>query len=397
MVDSHVIPDGSTPNQVVTETIRVTESVRFSVAASTMLTAVRWHRYNLTTVKPNALCIWSPTGQLLQQLVPNDLGTVGWQNNTLATPIQLFPGQIYAVGGDVPVGYVGGRWVPHHAPDSGITWQGSYWSNNTGGTNPNPVNSNGDNEFPFDAVMSPPPDVVVGATNTDVRNDLAGYLSESDATRSTSIPANTEDKVDALTGAVLQLVTMDLSAPVLGRANTIASTISSIVTIVTFLQDHGLPNIQGWINGASTTLQGKSDALASTLNDANTALASGFQNQDRFRDNAGGGGGVWSDPGSPWTLADETDWAGALAWPVKADLYVLTVTELAGRTPVDVAGVGWYPRLGWWATLDGTQVGCRRYFDFAENQLRVEGGNMPGVLLKTSPLMSGHIQAWRHS
>lgn len=238
-----------------------------------------------------------------------------------------------------------------------------------------------------------------GASINDVENELKSYLSATPETNihHDDLPWQTKVELDAIkvevddiqakgngvNGFAAIKAVADATASVAGGT---AGTIASAVTAIT---------------GQAATVAGQAIATAGpTLTSISGDIASV---ENHYLDviaklGARGASGDFSgDPASAWTMLDETDWQGALAWSVPADLYVVTVTDLAGRTGVDVAGVPWYPRLGWWAPLNGTQVGARRYFDFANCQLVVEGGNMPGVLLKTSPLMAGHIQAWRRA
>lgn len=100
-------------------------------------------------------------------------------------------------------------------------------------------------------------------------------------------------------------------------------------------------------------------------------------------------------PGAGWELADETDFTREIAWAVPADAYSLVVTSYPIiHDEIDVAGVTWLPRLGWWAPLNGTQGRDRRFINFSENQLDDWPRRLPGVVIRLDAQVEAHLQAW---
>lgn len=103
-------------------------------------------------------------------------------------------------------------------------------------------------------------------------------------------------------------------------------------------------------------------------------------------------------PAAGWSLIASETWDGEIAWAQPADVYVLNVTDTGGRpASMTVAGVPVYLRLGWWAALNGTQMGQRGYFDAALSELDRLPCRLPGIVLRALPGCSGTIEAWQWS
>lgn len=101
-------------------------------------------------------------------------------------------------------------------------------------------------------------------------------------------------------------------------------------------------------------------------------------------------------PATGWTEVDTETWEGEIAWAVPADLYVINVTGWPAHLPtVQIAGLNWRPRAGWWAELHGNQVGERHYFDFEYGVAHILPSRMQGILIGTTAALSGTVQAWR--
>jgi hypothetical protein len=386
----------------------------FVVQADVPLVGLMWFRRTTTANRvPSILRLWRADTQAIVWQAPSipDNGQVGWQTITGVDLPILLSGVHYRVSYVWPAAVQDGCAYtdnpnPGPVPEYPLAY-GAVKQYENGGAN---LGTGGAATTGFPGVAGGPSlvmglDVLVdatglqgaGVTQADIDAIMRAWFSGTLNDHPNDLPAVTSADAKQLIALLTTTDTSNLALGIGGQVNAAIATISSVLTIVSYLQDNGLPDINGWVNAARDVLSAKSDALAALLNTSSDALTSGFGQVGHIAATQGGGGGFSGDPASGWYLVDETDWQGALAWQVPADMYVLSLTDLAGRTPVDVAGVQWYPRLGWWAPLNGFQVGSRRYFDFLINQLVVEGGNMPGVLLKTGNPITGHIQAWRHS
>jgi hypothetical protein len=90
------------------------------------------------------------------------------------------------------------------------------------------------------------------------------------------------------------------------------------------------------------------------------------------------------------------EYVETLAWAQPADAYFLSCTTLpAVRTTEDTAGVDTRHRLGWFAPLNGTFSGERRYIDFPYCMLYDHSHQrMPGLLLNTGKGSAGTVQAF---
>ncbi len=107
--------------------------------------------------------------------------------------------------------------------------------------------------------------------------------------------------------------------------------------------------------------------------------------------------GIVDYPGGVgWQLVDETDFQDDLAWTVPADLYVVSISTVPASVPdVEVAGVHWLPRLGWWAELNNQHAGERRFLDRQLSLLHDGRRRLAGLWLHCRTGTQGHVQAWQ--
>jgi hypothetical protein len=196
---------------------------------------------------------------------------------------------------------------------------------------------------------------------------------------------------------------------------------SSLVTTLNNTSDNVATLLNRLSSSLVTTLNNTSDNVATLLNRASDVLAAlGWDSGTGASAVRTAGGVTVLDrcdelsaqltliqtllagpavfPGTGWAMTDETDWTGALAWDVEADLYVLSVDVIPERFgPSDVAGVAWYPRLLWWCELTGTLASERHFVDFASAILRDGNRRLGGLLLNADPTASGSVQAWTYT
>jgi hypothetical protein len=402
MVDSHLIPTNSPTNNTSVASLRTTVGTRFTVAASTYLTAIRYWRKATTAASPTSLLFWNVSnGNPVVQVAPVDNGTVGWQQTALATPVQLFPGQTYCVGADQPLNMDQGYWSPHIVPDSGITWAGAFWGNNNGGTNQLPTNNAGDADYPYDAILSPQPDPVIGATTTDVANQLEDYLGTSDNTHHDALPWATKAELDAIKVEVDDLQAKANGTNGFAAIKAVADAIAAIAG--------GIP---GTVASAVTAIAGSAATLTGTvITQAGATLTSishdiadvethvtdkAAEVIEHVTGSSGTGASATDVPDSDtWTLAGETDFDTSLAWDVAADVYTVRFdTYPASFSTSQPSGVPVVYRLASWAILAGDYGRERHYVDFPHTHLTNGGRRMPGVLLMSNGPTTGHIQAW---
>jgi hypothetical protein len=214
--------------------------------------------------------------------------------------------------------------------------------------------------------------------------DLANWLSIADNTKGEdSAPIHLNTLATGASGfAAIKGVVDTIAASVGAGLHTALTAIGADVTSInTALTAH----ISTWSSDLATTIQSWNDGLVDWFNKMG-GLAGGP---------VGAISGRTAFPTELWTLVNEADHTGPFVYEQAADLYVLTVTDADGQTPTAVAGVQWYPRIGWWCPFNGTQGTQRRFWDLAENQLDDQGRRMPGALVWTRPLVQTHIQAWQ--
>jgi hypothetical protein len=163
-----------------------------------------------------------------------------------------------------------------------------------------------------------------------------------------------------------------------------------------------------WSAALATTVQTTSDNVATLLSRWSAALATSLQT---MRDNfatffntiggtAGGPTGALSGrtafPTELWTLIDETDFTFQISWDVPADLYTISMSGIPARiNTVDVDGATWRPRVGWWAVRNGDLLGARSFLSWENEYVEDGGRRMPGIVIRTHPEITGHVQAWR--
>lgn len=364
---------------------------RFGVTAELTVTGLRWYRWTTApTSKPAAIRVWraSDSAQLaIITPVPDD-GAVGWQDAELSTPLVLPSGGPYVVSMDWPSGLnwatlIRGSVSP---PPSPALWDDNARAYHLGSyIYPGTVDNL--NAWGVDITWGGPTGGGGGGGGGTTTADLAAWLS-SDA----DVNTRQTDGLPWLTKALLDAWNSGLGADAVGYFQFMKNAINAVKERTDRLPD----SIEALTNAILTNLSDNTDLVLAglaTIQDGVDALTGGSGGT------AGGALGALSGrsafPATGWGLVDETDWDTDLAWPVAADLYVVTVTTPPpGMAADDFAGLTWYHRLGSWTILDGDQAGARAFLEFSPQQLQDGGRRMPGLAFRTKNGTLGHVQAW---
>jgi hypothetical protein len=354
------------------------------------ITALRWLRQSTSGDAPGAIRVWRASDQTVVATAASitDGGTVGWKDCPITGGWRPDLNVEYRVAVSNPASSGLGQQVSGAtvAVPNGLAMaqSGRAYHVATPYVYPNSIEPGVWEavDIVYEPDSPPPPP----ATTGDVDQALLDWLSSSSGInthQSTGLPWLT--KVD--TALVLTELGTPAGQTVFGRLGdliTAAATAISLVTgLQTLLRPGGVGPSSAVIKSDGVTALDQHDDIISTLAAINALVTSldlavippGF-------------------PDEGWTLSDEGDFDDEVAVTAPADLYVVTFSTLpASLSPTVVAGVNWWPRLAWWAELDGTQLGQRGYMDFEANQLRA-GRRLAGVLIKAKRGASGHWQAW---
>lgn len=364
----------------------------FHVTAGVDCTGLQWYRYTTGSgVAPEIVRLWraGDTTELGRLTSVPDTGAEGWQGGNLADPITLVTGQIYIVSAYYP----GSGGQPSRSdlattPDSPVVVESNF-RRYLAGSAGFPVNADSGSAIGADVLLTAlPPDPVPA---TDV--DLASWLStdpDVQTHESDGLPWRTDANVTTLKG---EAEGASGFAAIKGVVDTIATSVGG--------------GLSSAVSGLTTALATANTALAHAATTWSDALATALQNMsDNFASfgaskPAQGGGitGAGTFPSNVgtlvWTMLDETDFAGSIAWAQPADVYVLSITTRPLNLPLNLTdGVHTIYRCGWWTPLNGSFGRQRSYIDFEDNHLAIGAERMPGVLVSLQPGGEGHLQAW---
>lgn len=353
------------------------QGVRLRVDSPCYLVDLGYYAYAAGALyKASAVALWdeSTGGKVAEWLPSGDPGAAGWQYGTISPAVLLQGAHNYRVAATLGAGQTQAYVDPVGtvAPDSPISVPSGNKGCYIAGTGyPDTTHASAAWLADVGISLTDPGGGGGGATPGDVDAALAEWLSADLSTQThetDGLPYLTKTAVDAIRDGYVR-----------GTRWTDAA--------IGWLNDRSSQAVD-FLNGVSSSavsaLNGLSASIVSILND----IAGVKSDTATLRDATG-------FPSPPWSLLAETDFTGQVAWAQPADRYVLTVTDANGAVAHDVDGVPWYPRLGWWTALDGTQANGRSFCEFGASQLQDGGRRMPGVLIKFNDgLIQAHLQAW---
>jgi hypothetical protein len=341
-------------------------------------------------VRPDGLALFDRAGgALLAHVVtPTDTGSVGWQFSDLDTPVLGTNGSEYVVVAHYPAGNVWARvsGTSKPVPPTNTAWLSIPRQDESGlGETAYPSSPETGSFFNAVDVTLSDPTPSAGGPPTGV-GDLAAWLSN-DAAVNTHQSDGTPWETNALgTGA-------SGFAAIKGVVDTIATSVGSGLGTAVSALTTAVGTANTALVHAATTW---SDALATALQNMSDDFASFGASKPAQGGGDFGTGTFPSNVGTlVWTLLDETDFVGSIAWAQPADVYVLSITTLPIGLPLNLTdGVHTIYRCGWWTPLNGSFARQRSYIDFEDNHLAIGAERMPGVLVSLQPGGEGHIQAW---
>lgn len=374
-------------------------ALAFSTSTDGFLNAIRWYRVaSGGNRKPVSLTLWDAASQgvVWQTTAIPDNGSAGWQTVTLGETIPLQALREYRVS----YFFVGGQLAAQEVttsptPDSPLSYATTRRYYNINGhafpnTTPYAALAVGIDVL-YDTV--PPTGatpVPSDATTGSALNDWLTTDSAENSHQSDGLPWRTDANVTTTKNLATGATGFDAIKAVADAISaTLGSTASTIGNVVTTISGQIVTAVGNTAQTGIATIGAISHDLA--------------QVDSKIIDTMAQLGGVRTGSGTfpsavgplTWTLLDEQDFTGNLAYAQPADLYALTVTTPAnGQAINDVAGVSVIYRAGWWCPLNGSFIRQRRYFDGQDNHLEIGGERMPGVLVQAPPDLQGHIQAW---
>jgi hypothetical protein len=362
------------------------------------VTKLGWYRRTTgADDKPSALRLWDRVTQQAVETVspvPDD-GAVGWQWETLDVPVVLVGNRKYTVThASGPNSWVSSQSYSNRvAPPQGLNWAdpGHALSDHNGqGTFPSFENTNliRPVDVEWDSTKGDTPAAI---SYPDLLNALASWLDPEDATR-----PDTNVKLIPRSLAKIDIPTEEEWA-VLEKLWKVAGVMTDAeLALARELWKWG----QSWFGGNTTTgasavksaagvtvLQKALD-IESKLNTMDAKLTTILSTLNGVAHGIG-------DYPFGWGQSDSTDFDAQLAWNEPADMYVLDIDAWPpGTGAVDIAGVRWLPRIGWWSTLNDPDAGIRGFVEFQHQQLHLNGSRMPGVIINCKPGTTGTVQAW---
>lgn len=394
MVD--LIPNTSTPSGQQTLVSATGFGNRFHCAADTDIDTISWHRRTSGDGAPASLDIWrvSTTLSVAHVAVSGDDGSTGWHNQTVSPAVTLLAGVDYIVGGNYAAGAVINYWATSPPSiGSGFTLVGARFGGG-GAAAPSMPDSVSSVELAAMSVSTAPPpppptggsDGSTGVGDPTLTGDLEAWLSDDpDLNKRHDDSAPYKTQALAVGGSGFDAIK--------AVADTIATSVGTgLRTAVTTLTTNLATANTALVHAATTW----SDALASALQ----AMSDDFASFGASKPAQGGGdfgsGTFPSNVGTlVWTMLEETDFVGSIAWAQPADVYVLSITARPIGLPLNLTdGVHTIYRCGWWTPLNGSFARQRSYIDFEDSHLAIGAERMPGVLVSLLPGGEGHIQAW---
>jgi hypothetical protein len=369
----------------------ITWGIRFQSSAGGWIKAVKWYRASTGGIRPTTLAVYDSAGPtVLHSFAPApEDGSVGWKQTNLATPIALTASHTYGVaaffsGAGNALGEVSS--ASYTAAPSPLLLDDNRRFYDLSGSLAYPTNGQTTLLIAVDIVWGDDSTPISGDPETvpTTTGDLSDWLSVAHNTKGAdSAPIHVETLATGGSGFVAIKSVADAIATSVGSG--LGTAVSALTTAV------GTANT-ALVHAATTW----SDALAAALQ----AMSDDFASFGASKPAQGGGdfgaGTFPSNVGSlVWTLLDETDFVGEIAWAQPADVYVLSITTPPHGFPINlVDGVHTIYRAGWWCPLNGSFGRQRRFIDFEDNHLEVGAERMPGVLISLQPGGEGHLQAW---
>lgn len=369
---------------------------RFTVEAPTDAQALRWYRHRTVAQdKPQWLGIWrQDTHAIVTSVaVPDDL-SIGWQSANLPAPVALTPGVIYHVALSPTFGYNGAVVSAASIPAAPfpLLWQATKrsWCS----TSPQPCDVTSGT---FDNGSCLTADVYVGTTppppppTSDPEEALKRWFDPLEAVYPLSdvkLYPRVIDRLDTLSvGSITWL--NNRSAQLVDLLNGVDA------DAITFLNDAPAALLTSLRTNDTavqkpdgTRVTAQVDAVLAQLNTIQ-ALAQGNANALARLEVGAGAFPIG------WSLVDSVAFNTQIAWPVAADLYTLHLTAWPNiNGQVDVAGVTWLPRLGWWAPLNGQFAQGRGFVEFQDSHFHRLPGVLPGILVQTKAGTTGTLEAW---
>lgn len=384
-----------------THTFAQTLAIAWTTSEDRACTGARYYRPTgaTSTEMPNRVRVWrNSDGHVMADLsISPGTGAAGWLDFSWASPWTAVAGVQYRIAFDT----VGGGSYNFPSPDTtvpaplaplALAAAGKYGAEPPG--------------FPditfsayagVDVVLEGDP--LTGGSGTGgtgggaTTGDLASWFSSTSAVnshQSDGLPWRTDANVTTLKSeaegvngfAAIKAVADAVAAAVSGLPGTIAGAVTTITGQLTALV--------GTVTDTSAVTVGRiiHDLAAVTINTQNSLVELARMSE--------GAGTFPSDVGTlVWTMLDETDFVGSIAWAQPADVYVLSITTRPIGLPLNLTdGVHTIYRCGWWCPLNGSFARQRSYIDFEDNHLTIGAERMPGVLVSLQPGGEGHIQAW---
>jgi hypothetical protein len=355
--------------------------------------------------QPDRLGLWTglnPSGnfELLASFTPPPIpSSTGWADYTFTSQIPLLKGRVYNVAG---------HWSQISSPRHANVQQNGQMPQNP----------------PDPAILLWHPNVLFNVPNTSFGDnyvaDNSGLVDITYEGTPPPQPATSQDVRDALASWLSSNGSNFPGSPLATTLGTVTSSQYGNSALLSFLQGvYGASSISTWslkeINEAlqliSTAIDivqkllggpgGKQPGAVIDSNDKTAIdylieIASMAQNSRDYLETLRG---LVDYPGGlGWSLVDETDFTDDLAWPVAADLYVVSISNVPASVPdVDVAGVHWLPRLGWWAELNNQHAGERHFLDRQLSLLHDGRRRLEGLWLHCRTGTTGHVQAWQRT
>jgi len=365
----------------------------FHVTTEITVTGLEWFRYQTgTQTAPEIVRLWrdSDSTELARLVSVPDDGTVAWQAADLDTPIVLSASAVYIVAAYFPgTGGQPSRSTPG-VPTSPVALETNFRRYHSGSSG-FPSSADGGSYIGVDILTAP---AGGGGGGGATPADLEAWLSnDSDLNthQSDGLPWRTDANVSSLKTlaegsngfAAIKAVVDAIATSVGTGLHTLLSSVADDVTSIST----GLAGFfDTWSADLATTIQSWNDGLVDWFN--------------HMGGTAGGPIGAVSGrsvfPTELWTMVAETDFTFQISWDQPADLYTIALSGIPSRVnTVDVDGATWRPRVGWWALRNGDLLGARRFLSWENEYVEDAGRRMPGIVLRTQPEVTGHIEAWQ--
>lgn len=374
----------------------------FTPAVSGQITKLRWYRRAAGGTRvPGRLDLWDTYTQqiIASTAAPPDNGSVGWQDFTLTTPIDVQAGRPLRVALTTYNGFVAAymasaNWV---ASSTDLPWDATRFYQ-TFGSVPVYPNAGGSNAQTYLVDVVFDPGASGGAplpTPGTIANDMVAWLADtSDNTHrdGDSVPGIPDRTLIKATNAAAdagtlvtrldnvtsgEVATYGLRGQSIGAAvSWLLANVNTAIDLATKLHDLLSANGTG---GDAYDYHGAIEDMRQKVYDIEARQLAQLQPPAPAS---------WVSQG---TQAFDTD----LAWAQEADVYTITYTSLGSATINSYpSGVDVAYRVLWWAVWDGERMRDRRFADGVLPVLYDGGARMPGIVLHSTAGASGTVEAW---